>query len=171
MGNAQTAEAETPADLERVIAAFQSIPHCREIGLEVIDLKPFVGYMRLPYSPRLVGNPSNGVVHGGVITTLLDTLCGLVAMASVPSGTPIATLDLRIDYLRPGTPDKAILAKAECYRRTDSVAFLRGLAYHEHVGEPLAHCNGTFMMGGGGFTADGKRHKQADAAAAGGAPC
>ena len=73
--------------------------------------------MSLDYDEKLIGNPRTGVVHSGV-TALLDTLCGLVVMTTVQEGTPLATLDLRIDYLRPATPGETIRATAECYKVT-----------------------------------------------------
>ena len=86
--------------------------------------------MSLDFDEKLIGNPRTRVVHSGVITALLDTLCGLVVMTKVPEGTPLATLDLRIDYLRPATPDETIRATAECYKVTSNVAFVRGVAFN-----------------------------------------
>lgn len=146
---------EPAPDLDRIVAVFEQIPHCAALGIRVIELRPGVGFMGLDWDERLIGNPTTGHVHGGVITTLLDTLGGLVVMSVVPPGTGVATLDLRIDYLRPGTPGAAIRARAECYRLTDNVAFVRGLAYHDTVGAPIANCTATFMVWPGGFSADG----------------
>lgn len=121
--------------------------------MKVIELRHGYGYMCLPYDEKLIGNPETGVVHGGVITALLDSLCGMVVMASVAHRTPIATLDLRIDYLRPAVPRSDILASAECYKVTESIAFVRGIAYQETFRDPIANCAGSFMLGAGGFVA------------------
>lgn len=110
--------------------------------------------MSVAYDERLIGNPRTRVVHSGVITALLDTLCGLVVMSAVPDGTPLATLDLRIDYLRPARPGETIRAWAECYKVTNSIAFARGSAFHRTREDAIAHCTGTFMLGGAGFTTD-----------------
>ena len=59
----------------------------------------------------------------------------------------IATLDLRIDYMRPAEPGKTIKAHAHCYKVTQNVAFVRGAAYHdENEDEPIATSVGTFML-------------------------
>jgi uncharacterized protein (TIGR00369 family) len=144
-----------PPNIARIIHVFENIPHCRELGMKVIELRFGHGFMCLPYNPRLIGNPSTGVVHGGAITAFLDTCCGLVVMASVPDNTPLATLDLRIDYLRPALPERDILASAECYKVTENVAFVRGLAYQDTFRDAVANCAGTFMLGMTGFTAEG----------------
>ena len=153
-------------DLARVISAFANIPHCRLLGMRLEEVRRGSGMMSLDWDEKLVGNPRTRVVHSGVVTALLDTLCGLVVMASVPEGTPLATLDLRIDYLRPATPEQTIRATAECYKVTSSVAFVRGLAFHDERQDAIAHCTGTFMLGGVGFSA-----AAASGRSEGGQPC
>ena len=148
---------DRPPDLSRVIQIFEQIPHSRQLGMKIIELRYGYGFMVLPYDERLVGNPLTRVLHGGSITAFLDTLCGLVVMSSVAEGTPIATLDLRIDYLRPAVPDRDILGSAECYKVTDSVAFVRGIAYQETFRNPVANCTGTFMLSSTGFTGHGEQ--------------
>lgn len=142
-----------PPDLARVVSAFADIPHCRLLGMRLDEVRRGSGAMSLDWDKKLIGNPRTRVVHSGVVTALLDTLCGLVVMASVPEGTPLATLDLRIDYLKPATPELTIRAAAECYKVTASVAFVRGHAFHESPEDAIAHCTGTFMLGGAGFSA------------------
>ncbi len=137
--------------LARLAAAFESIPHCREMGLKIISLAPRRAVMRLDYSDRLVGNPQTGVLHGGVISTVIDTAAGLAAAASVPAESAVATLDLRIDYLQPARPGKAITGEAECYRLTRSVAFVRALAHQGDRNDPVAHCAAAFMLNSTGF--------------------
>ena len=144
-------------DLARVVSAFANIPHCRLLGMRLDELRRGNAMMSLAYDEALIGNPRTRVVHSGVITALLDTLCGLVVMTMVPEGTPLATLDLRLDYLRPATPGETIRAQAECYKVTTSVAFVRGRAFHgtptDSARNAIAHCTGTFMLGGVGFSA------------------
>ncbi len=147
------AKPEPPPDLDAILAAFDRVPHCRELGMTVVEVEPRRGIVRLEYQERLVGNPETGHLHGGAVTALLDTACGMVAMASVPPGVSVATLDLRIDYLKPAEPGRPLFAFAECYRRTASVAFIRGGAYHESPGSAVANCVGTFMLGGTGYAA------------------
>jgi uncharacterized protein (TIGR00369 family) len=55
----------------------------------------------------LVGNPASGVVHGGVITSIVDTTSAVSVAANMHDYETIATLDLRIDYLRPGIGEQA----------------------------------------------------------------
>jgi uncharacterized protein (TIGR00369 family) len=124
------------------------IPHCRELGVEVIDVQrePGSATMALDYDQRLIGDPETGILHGGAITTLIDTVCGMAVMASLKKLTSLATLDLRIDYLKPATPERRLFARAEVYKLTRNVAFTQATAYHDPE-DPIASCVGTFMIG------------------------
>ena len=102
--------------------------------------------MSLPYDKRFVGNPETGVLHGGVITALLDACSGAAVFTSLPRMQPIATLDLRIDYLRPAEAGRTVTAKATCYHLSKNVGFARAVAYHDDEQQPIATAAGTFMV-------------------------
>lgn len=147
---------DVTAHLDHLRDLFLTIPHCQEIGLRIEDLRPGFARMSLGYDEKLIGNPDTGHLHGAAITTLMDTVAGLTVMASVPNLTPIATLDLRIDYLKPATPGETVLGDTECYRITQNVAFVRGLAHHGDESDPIANVTASFMMGSVGFTGEAK---------------
>lgn len=120
-------------------------PHMSELGLDLIDVEPGRVKIRLPWQERLIGNPELRILHGGVITVLLDTASGMSVHAALGRFEPIATLDLRIDYLRPAEPDRPVHARAHCYRVTRNVCFTRAIAYHDDPDRPIAHGAGSFM--------------------------
>jgi uncharacterized protein (TIGR00369 family) len=116
--------------------------------MRMIESGGGVALMCVPYHPKLVGNPETGVLHGGVITSVLDSASG-AAVGSAVGGKgwrPIATLDLRIDYMKPATPGRDVIARAECYKVTRNVAFVRGVAYHDDPADPIATTTATFML-------------------------
>jgi len=124
------------------------VPHNRELGLEVIDFRHGRGeaWMRLPYADRLVGDPETGVLHGAAITTLMDAACGMAVMIKLGTGANIATVDLRIDYLKPGRPKQDVIAHTECFKLTRTIAFVRGLAHHPDApDDPIASVAATFI--------------------------
>jgi uncharacterized protein (TIGR00369 family) len=133
--------------LQLVRAFSLNVPHNKALGMEIVDLRPREAVFRLPYDERLVGNPDTGVLHGGVITALLDGTSGAAVFASLADMVPIATLDLRIDYLRPAEAGKPVTAHATCYKLGHNVAFTRATAYHDDPEDPIAHSVGTFMIG------------------------
>ncbi len=142
-------DAEKAEIIERLNGAFpQFVPHNRALGMRFVDFdrEAGVAVMSLPWEPHLVGNPDTGVLHGGVVTSLLDATCGAAVFVRMWVPIPIATLDLRIDYLRPATPRLAVVAKATCYKVTRHVAFLRALAFHDDEADPIASAAGAFML-------------------------
>jgi len=126
------------------------LPFSAELGMRLHAAADGVAVLSVPYDARLVGDPATGVMHGGVITALLDTACGSAVMAA-PGDAPVAataTLDLRIDYMRPARPERRVVARAECYRRTRSIAFARAVAFHEGEAgdEAIASAAGAFIL-------------------------
>jgi uncharacterized protein (TIGR00369 family) len=122
-----------------------AIPHATAIGMRATEIGTGRAVLELDWRPDLVGDAASDVIHGGVITTMLDTAAGLSVMSRVTEVMQIATLDLRIDYLRPAVPRRAVFAEATCYRLARSVAFVRGRAYHE-PGDDIAASLATFML-------------------------
>jgi uncharacterized protein (TIGR00369 family) len=122
-------------------------PHCRALGMEVVHVGPREATVRLPYREDLIGDPVRRVVFGGVITTLLDHASGLAVFCSLPELTAIATLDLRIDYLRAAEPGADLVGRAECYKLGANVAFVRGTAWDRSPDDPFASVLATMMVG------------------------
>ena len=102
----------------------------------------------LPYGPHLVGDPATCVIHGGALTSLMDTACGIDTLCVLPEFEVCPTLDLRIDYMRAAEPHKPVFGFAQCYRVTTDVIFTRGFAYQDDPQQPIAHVVGTFMRMG-----------------------
>jgi uncharacterized protein (TIGR00369 family) len=139
------ADSEQAARILESIAQF--VPHNRALGIRFVAVTPDSLTLALPYEEKLVGNPLTGVLHGGAITALLDAACGAAVFVKVGRPMPVATLDLRIDYLRPATPAREVLARAECFRVTQNVAFVRCQAFHaDREDDLVAVANGTFTL-------------------------
>ena len=135
---------EAPPDDEGEV--MNAMPHGREIGMRLHWSKEGKSKLSVPYDERLIGDPETGVLHGGVITALLDTACGSAVMSAPGKITAVATLDLRIDYMRPASAGQTVYAEAECYRMTRSIGFTRAVAYHDDPSDPIASAAGAFMV-------------------------
>ena len=93
----------------------RKIPFNRVLGLKIESLKMEDVRVMFDMKDAFIGNYVHGILHGGVISAVLDTTGGLTASLGVlqkmkgqtaeeigKSLTKIGTIDLRIDYLRPG---------------------------------------------------------------------
>ncbi len=128
-------------------AVIPSIRHCEVLGIETVEASGGTLKLVMPWQDTLVGDTERGVIHGGALTTLLDTTCGFASASSLEPWGLAPTLDLRIDYMRPAEKGRSIYAFAEVYRKTPNVIFTRGIAYHEgEEKSPIAHCTATFMQ-------------------------
>ena len=129
-----------------ILAMLEHVPLMRELDLAVVEVGRGHATFRMAYQERFIGDPETGVLGGGVITTLIDSVCGTAVQTALRKPVTIATLDLRIDYLRPSTPGSPLHARAECYKVTRHVAFTRATAWNDDPANPLAHSVGTFML-------------------------
>ncbi len=129
--------------INRVNRFVNTLNQARELGLTAREAGEGYLVMELPYSDKIIGNPDTGVIHGGAITTLMDTTSGSVMICALDEFELCPTLDLRVDYMRPAEPHKPVFARAETYKITKNIIFTRCEAYQEG-GETIANCVGTF---------------------------
>jgi acyl-coenzyme A thioesterase PaaI-like protein len=120
------------------------IPHGRDLGFRLADFGPGWASLAMDWREGL-GGEGEGLPNG-VVTALLDQVCGLAVQAALPTYSPIATLDLRIDFLRPPRPGAGLVARADCYRRGGHIAFVRAVAHDGDPGDPVAAAQSAFML-------------------------
>lgn len=130
---------------DRVSRFIGTLAQARHLGIEAIEARENQLTLKLPYSENIIGNPDSRVIHGGAITTLMDTTSGSVVICALDDFELCPTLDLRVDYMRPAEPDKPVFARAEAYRVTRNIIFTRCEAYQEGEGQTIANCVATFM--------------------------
>ena len=107
------------------------------LGLKIVSVLPEMVEARIDMKPDLVGHYAHNRIHGGVISAGLDAMGGLAVMAAIGARhmdeTPeqrlhrfgkLGTIDLRVDYLRPGIGSHFTL-RAEVLRLGSRVASTR----------------------------------------------
>ena len=156
MGHADDKAAEM-LDLLRVFFE-ENIPFNKVLGLQVASLDTENICVRIEMKETLIGNPVKQILHGGVISSVLDVTGGIVAMAGIigqMEGQPteeiskrllkIGTIDLRIDYLRPGEGEY-FLATGSVMRTGNKVAVVR-MEFHNNHNSLIAAGTGTYIIG------------------------
>ncbi|NNE57509.1 MAG: PaaI family thioesterase [Hellea sp.] len=133
-------------------AFVEGVPHGKALGIKFVSVDRGKATMALPYSAKIIGDPATRVIHGGAITTVLDQVSGLAAVAAIVTEenilamTGVATLDLSIDYMRPAKPGETVIATAHCYKTTHHIAFVRAIAHDGDDNDPVATSQATFMI-------------------------
>ncbi|MFN4359216.1 MAG: thioesterase family protein [Hylemonella sp.] len=109
----------------------------RVLGLEITQIAPERVTARIAMKPELIGHYGHQRIHGGVISAGLDAMGGLAVMAAIGARhmdeaplqrlqrfAKLGTIDLRVDYLRPGIGASFEL-RAEVLRLGSRVASTR----------------------------------------------
>lgn len=126
----------------RFVAA---LPFSRALGLSLVSLGWGVAEVAMPWAEDLVGDPETGVVHGGAVFALVDTCAGAAVLSHRAAPGRVATLGLRIDYMRPALTGRTVTARAECFHVARTVAFVRATA-SDGDPRPLASAVATFTV-------------------------
>ncbi|HCD6621500.1 TPA: thioesterase family protein [Pseudomonas aeruginosa] len=155
----ETPSPALPDDVHRLVADFfQHIPFNRMLGIRVASLGRERVVLDLPMKDELIGNFVQGILHGGVISSLLDVTGGAMALIGalerhreLPGHERMArlsklgTIDLRVDYLRPGR-GRTFTANAVPLRSGNKVAVVRS-ELHSDDGTLVAVGTGTYLCG------------------------
>lgn len=139
-----------------VDAFFRRIPFNQVLGIRIDELSTERVVMSLPMKDELIGNFVQGILHGGVISSLLDVAGGAMALIGaferhqqLPAAERMArlsklgTIDLRVDYLRPGR-GTSFSATAVLLRSGNKVAVVR-TELHSDDGTLVAVGTGTYL--------------------------
>ncbi|MFQ3235556.1 MAG: hypothetical protein ACI9C4_001115 [Paraglaciecola sp.] len=136
----------------------QYMPFNQLLGLQIRQLSKDKAVIHLPWDDKLMGNPIHKILHGGVTAAILDTVGGLMAVLYAVKDIEdlsiedfqlklpnVSTIDMRVDYLRPGK-GKEFIATAEVIRKGKKVAVCR-MELHNEEGVHIAFGTGTYMVG------------------------
>jgi uncharacterized protein (TIGR00369 family) len=126
------------------------VGHGGALGILYVDHGDDWVELALEWQEKLVGVPETGVLASGPIVSLMDMATSMAIWVKLDRFRPQATLDMRVDYLRPAGRGRRVQGRGECYAVTKNVGFVRGLAHDGDPADPVASVTGTFM-----FTDDG----------------
>jgi len=129
----------------------EKINHAHKLGLELVSTEKTSVVLKLPFSDSIVGNCFNKQIHGGAITTLADTACGAAIFQVQQNYRAMATLDLRVDHMKPAESGCDVYAHADCHHITHTIAFTRVTLYTDDINKPIATAVATFMRSNDDF--------------------
>ena len=132
-------------DPKAVTPFFAGRGHSGWLGLQYSDHGDDWVELELPWREDLLGEEGQRVLASGPILSLMDMASGMAIWRAMDDFTAIATLDLRVDYVRPAREGASVFGRSQCYRVTRSAAFVRGLAHDGDVDDPVAHIRAVFM--------------------------
>ena len=138
-----------PAIRAEIAARFNGgIPYNQAIGLRVVDVAGERIVTALDYRECFLGDPGAGLWHTSVGLAAADSTCGLAVFLALPGLETIATLDLRMDYLRPAVAEQGLWIEAECYHVTRCVGFVRATLHQGERERAVSLCTAAFMRTG-----------------------
>jgi uncharacterized protein (TIGR00369 family) len=114
---------ETPEDLLRLME--EHVPFNRFLGMRGESIGKGSCVLVLPVRPEFVGDPRRPALHGGVLSSLIDTAGGLAAWSALVPGESVSTVDLRVDYLEPAGLGAELRAAADLVRKGNRVCHVR----------------------------------------------
>lgn len=134
----------------------ERIPFNKLLGVEVASADPARPQLRFAMRPELIGNVRRGILHGGVISAVLDVTAGFAIMLALgrdpdagakPEFPNIGTIDLRVDYLRPGR-GKHFIASGRVVRMGNRIAVAH-MELENDAGELIATGGAAYVVGQG----------------------
>jgi uncharacterized protein (TIGR00369 family) len=128
----------------RISLMNEALPHGRALGFRLEGVGPSWAALAVDWRNDLAADDE--VLANGVVAALVDQICGLAVQAALPAFALIATLDLRLDYLRPAKPRAGLVARADCLRRDRQIAFVRAVAHDGDEADPVAAAQAAFML-------------------------
>lgn len=135
-----------PFDIAIVVRLMTGIGHSAWTGVRYHGEGDGWVELAQPWHEDLVADAETGILASGPIISMMDNACGIATWKKRGVFLPQVTMDLRVDYMRPARPGRTVIGRAECYRLTRSVSFVRGTAYDERLEDPVAHVAGSFML-------------------------
>jgi len=121
-----------------------------ELKLQIERSDPDGVQLRMPYNPEFCADEGGTLLHGGVLTALLDSAFGLANFLAVENLEAMATLDLRVEYLSPAQSRADVIVFTECYRQTRHIAFNSGRVWFDTPGQnEIARGSATFSISRG----------------------
>jgi uncharacterized protein (TIGR00369 family) len=106
----------------------KDVPFNRHMGIKALEVREGFVKILVPFRPEFIGDPRRPAIHGGVLSAIVDACGGLAVWTYFDIEDLISTVDMRIDYLRPG-PRGDIVAESRVVRTGNRVSVVHTVVY------------------------------------------
>ena len=124
----------------------KAVPFNAFLGFEILECENGEARMRVPVRPEFTGDPFRPALHGGVISSLADVGGGVAVLSCLEEGQMASTVDLRVDYLRPGRVDSDLWAHSRVLRVGNRVAATHTTVYQSDPEKPVATASAVYNV-------------------------
>ncbi len=127
---------EIPEDLKRfLLERIKESNFVTHLGIDAVEYEVGRVVLKLPVKDFMI-NPY-GVLHGGVLSTLVDTAMGFAAFTTIKLPEMVAAGELNINFLRPGKGSKILYGEGKVYKRGKRLIFCDGIVWDDVSEEPI----------------------------------
>lgn len=136
----------TPMQIQQLVEFFTSDHGLfKAMQLEVLHADKDYVEASVPFNKQFELVRGSGLSNG-IQTTVMDSLFGMAVLIALKRPVPIATIDLRMEFVHDAVQGDDLICRAECYATTDEVAYTRGTVVSKNTSQLLASGSGTFML-------------------------
>ena len=133
-------------DIETIRKGFNLAGHTKFLGMELSGHGDDWVELYLEWREELVADEKSGVLASAAIISLLDNATSLAIFSKMQAFKPQATMDMRVDYMRASPKGARVYGRGECYKLTNTIAFMRGVAHNGDIDDPVALVTGTYIQ-------------------------
>ena len=117
----------------------EAVPFWKTLGLELVEANEGMAKFEVTFDPK---HDQNGIMHGGVLASLIDSACAVAAISKIYPDAYATSINLNIAYLKPVSQGK-LRATGECIRAGKTVMFCEAKVWNE-AGELV--CTGSSQL-------------------------
>ncbi len=130
---------------QKLSGYYTTLPHCRAIQLTMVSFVDDIPTFMVPFQDTLQVSPHEKIMHGGIVTTLIDVTAASAVTTKMPELEGLATIDMRVDHIQKPHANQAIFCQAHCYNEEGDIAYVRAHCYQEDHHNPFTIATATFI--------------------------
>jgi uncharacterized protein (TIGR00369 family) len=128
--------------MERILQSFARQGFMRTIGATLDSVEPGTVTITCGFDERLT--QQHGLLHGGLLATLVDVACGYAALSMMPADREVLTVEFKINFLKPAKTDR-VIAVGQVIQAGRTLTVCEGSVFDATRARVLARMTATMM--------------------------